>query len=332
MKVGEAVAYWYFVYRGFRHSESTVQVVWSYIRVHVKPSPLGQMRLEDARTADYQNFLNQLLKSGNRNKLRSLDSYGKPLSVFTVVKIRQLLVATCKWAVREGLIPKNYAEETETIKFKKFSKMAAVFTIEQQRAFLEKTKSHRYYFAYILFFYTGCRRGEILGLCWDNVYLDKRYICIRNTLIMIQGVPTFRKDHAKNDSSLRIIPLPSKICDMFKVWRDRQAREKACCETWHNPFDLVFTYKDGSAVNPAYFSRNFKNVCKALGFPPGYHLHSTRHTWATNMLQSGVSISDVQALGGWSSPEVLLNVYSHSFSETRRKAIDTMFSVVSSAM
>ena len=331
MTVGEAVAYWYFMFRAFRHADTTVALIRNYIRVHIRGSALGSMRLEDARTSDYQNFFNLLLKSGNRNKIKSLNCYGQPLSPATVTKIRQILIGTCAWAMREGFITKNYAGETERLCVKKFSKTASVFTLDQQRVFLARTKKHRYHFAYVLFFYTGCRRGEILGLSWNDVFLDKQYICIRNTLIMVRGTPIFQKDRAKNDSSLRIIPLPAKLCELFNEWRVRQNREKEACSDWHNPHNLVFTRKDGSFINPAYFSRNFKNICKDLGFPGNYHLHSTRHTWATNMLQSGVSLTDVQVLGGWSSPDVLLNVYSHSFQESRRKAIDTMFSVVYAA-
>ena len=332
MKVGEAVAYWYIMFRALRHQETTAVLQWNYIRNHIKPSVLGQMRLEDARTEDYQHFLAGLARSGNKTKLPSIHTFGNPLSAWTVAKIRQLLVATNKWAVREGLISRNYAEDTETIRYKNYSNTFSVFTLENQKRFLERTIKHRFHFAYVLFFYTGCRRAELLGLTWDNVFLEDQYINIRNTLIMLKGAPVFKINHAKNDTSLRSIPIPAKICEQFKKWREFQNKEKETCPEWNNLYNLVFTNSNGSPVNPSYFSRNFKNAAKLAGLPSDIHLHCTRHTWATNMLQSGVPISDVQALGGWSSPDILLNIYSHSFHDSQRKAMDTMFNAVSSMM
>lgn len=91
-----------------------------------------------------------------------------------------------------------------------------------------------------------------------------------------------------------------------------------------------FTSKDGSPYNPNYFSRNFKNLIKHMPFlSDNLHLHSTRHTWATNMLQCGATISDAQALGGWSRPDTLLNVYAHSVKESQRRAMKKLYKEIS---
>jgi len=93
----------------------------------------------------------------------------------------------------------------------------------------------------------------------------------------------------------------------------------------------VFANKDGSPHNPSYFSRNFKNTIRRLGFCANeLHLHSTRHTWATNMIQCGIAISDVQSIGGWSRPDTLLNIYSHTVKESQRKAMKKLYNELNS--
>ena len=326
MTVGDYVEYWYNTYRITRHAPSTAALIRNYIHVHIQPSVLGQMELAEARTVHYQVFLRDLILHGNKCKLPSLNTYGQPLSHWTVAKIRQILIAACRWAVHEGLVSKNYAEETESIPITKTH--TSVFSIDNQRIFLQHTRHHRFYVAYVLFFYTGCRRGEILGLSWNNVHRRENYIVIDQILVMEDGVPTLKKRHAKTERSLRSIPIPTDIRMLFQEVEQQQKKERKNIPGWKNPENLVFTNADGSPVNPMYFSRNFKNVCKRLGFPADIHLHCTRHTWATNMIQCGAPISDVQALGGWTTPEMLLRIYAHTVKDSHRKAISKLYKAI----
>jgi len=329
MKIGDYVEYWYNTYRVMRHAPTTAEMVRNYIRVHIKNSELGKMEITEAKTLDYQIFLRDLLMHGNKANLPSLKTYGQPLSHHTVTKIRQILVAACSWAVHEGIIPKNYADETEYIPVSKTT-TSNVFTIENQRKFLQYTRRHRYYVAYVLYFFTGCRRGEILGLDWNHVHRRENYIEIAQTLIMESGVPKLKRNHAKTERSIRSIPIPTDVRMLFQEVEARQKHERQTVPGWTNPENLVFTGKDGAPVNPSYFSRNFKNICKRLGFPSDLHLHCTRHSWATNMLQCGAAISDIQALGGWTTPDMLLRIYAHTVKESQRKAIKMLYKTVHS--
>ena len=62
--------------------------------------------------------------------------------------------------------------------------------------------------------------------------------------------------------------------------------------------------------------------------PNTLHVHSVRHTWATNMIQCGIAITDVQALGGWSRPDTLLNIYAHTVKESQRKAVNKLYQLL----
>ena len=121
-----------------------------------------------------------------------------------------------------------------------------------------------------------------------------------------------------------------KLKEYMAYWYDTYRRpmqqEEAKADGYSNPHHLVFTNKDGSPHNPVYFSRNFKNMIRRQDYlSDALHLHSTRHTWATNMIQCGISITDVQALGGWSRPDTLLNIYAHTVKESQRRAIKKLW-------
>lgn len=322
MLIKHYVAYWYTTYKMPMHAETTAQVTMNYINVHIVRSKLGNMELSEAHTADFQEFLRDLLMHGNKCRLKGIDSYGKPLGFWTVRKIRQLLISAYNQAIKEGLVIRNYAAETAPISIP--YKSMNIFSAEQQQKFLDHTRNHRFYAAYVLLFYTGMRRSELLGLSWNNINWQKNTILINQTLVVVNGKPIL-KQRTKTSRSLRSIPIPDAVKAILRDWYHRQNREKRIAETWINTYNLVFVNLDGSPHNPVYFSRNFKNILKRMKLPPDLHLHSTRHTWATNMMQCDNPITDVQSLGGWSRPDVLLNIYAHTVQKSQRKAIGRLF-------
>lgn len=316
----EYIKIWYTTYKMPKHQETTAVVQLNYINTHIQPSELGKMSLTDIRTRHIQEFLSGLLLSGNKSKLPT--HHGKKLSNWTVQKIRALLIAAFNQAIKEKLIEYNYAADTDSIPTPQTSGTA--FSMEQQQIFLKATQNHRFHLAYLLLFYTGCRRAELLGLSWENVAFKENTIFINQTLVGYKNGYVL-KQRTKTFASIRSIPITKELKSMLREWQRKQKYEKMTTPNWCNKYNLVFTNKDGSPVNPAYFSRNFKNKCRKLGFSDNLHLHCTRHTFATNMLQLNVPLPDIQALGGWSSTDTLMRIYAHTVQKSHRKAIQKLY-------
>lgn len=323
MKFKDYITYWHSTYRAPRQSKNTAAGIQASIRVHIESSKLGNMDISNIDVSDIQAFLTELLISGNKSKIFNMNRFGQPLAKSTVNKIRQIIIAAMQQAVKEKIISINPALDTEIIPVR--TKPANFFSFEAQQEFLEHTKNHRFHAAYLLMFYTGLRRGEVLGLSWNNINFKRNYVFISQILTMEEGKPVLYKNHAKTSRSIRLIPIPAQIKKEILLIRSRQKEEKKDCPDWSNPDGLVFCNKDGSPHNPNYFTRNFKNTLIRMGLPSDLHLHSTRHTWATNMVQLGIPLSDIQALGGWSRPDVLLRIYAHTLQESQKKAINKLW-------
>lgn len=319
--VAEWINLWYKTYKENKHAQTTKQVQETYIRCHIIPN-MGNMFIHNIKPHDVQAFLNTLLKEGNKSKLKHSDSQGKPLAAWTVKKIRALLLASFEIAVRDGLIEENPVRKTEPIIVQTLQ--VAYFTPNQQNIFLQGTTRHRFHVAYQLLFYTGCRRSEILGLTWDCIDMDMNQIHIRKVLVNING-QAYLKNYPKTKTSVRTIPLHPMIIKMLKEHQRKQHIEAKNNTSWNNCHNLVFCNKDGSPHSPTYFLHNFKNAIRRLGLPKNLRVHSTRHTFATNLLQLGVSIADVQHLGGWSDTRVVLEIYSHTVKESHRTAVQKLF-------
>ena len=270
-------------------------------------------------------FLTDQRLHGRKSSFKKQFAEGQPLSAHSIVKLRQFLISAFRQAVKEHIIPYNVAEDTEPVLLPWHD--SPVFTPDVQKKFLQHTKNHRFYPAYLLLFFFGCRRSEILGLSWNNIDFRKNIITIRQSLILEDGKPVLRQQ-TKTKSSIRSIPFPKEIKYVLQEWRQKQKQESKQ-KGYSNEHNLVFTNRDGSPHNPTYFSRNFKNTIRRLDFCSNeLHLHSARHSWATNMIQCGIAISDVQCIGGWSRPDTLLNIYSHAVKESQRKAMKKLYKEV----
>lgn len=310
--------YWYETYKMPKHQGTTRHTYQCYINSHIANTSLGKMEIKDITLRDLQEYL---------AKKKMYGKNGQPLSAWTMIKLRQILISVMALAKKEGIINNNIAENTEPIPVPFGRK--AIFMPEAQKAFLEATKNHRFYPAYVLLFYLGCRRSEILGLSWNNINFKRNELIICQGLV-VEGRNYVLKQSTKTRKSTRTIPFPREIRSILIDWRKRQKMESRIVPNWENPDNLVFTNKDGSPHNPTYFSRNFKAMVKKLPFcDNGLHVHSTRHTWATNMLQLGAAITDVQAIGGWSRPDTLLNIYAQTVQKSQRRAINKLYKELS---
>lgn len=325
MKFKDYIAYWYNTYRKAKHASTTVSTTVSNIKNHIINEPWADNELSDVTTKQLQEYFTKLILSGNKCKLKNWRPEDNRLSNSTVKKIRQLIIACFNQAKREHLIAHNPAELTEAIP--STPRLPEIFTSEDQIRFLRYTRNHRYYVAYVLLFYTGCRRGEILGLSWDNVNWRNNTLIIKQINIIENGIPKI-KERTKTVKSTRIIPIPREIKELLREQQRRQQKEKRICPNWSNPLNLVFTNKNGSIYNPLYFSRNFKNAVCRMGLSKKLHCHSTRHSWATNMIQIGIPITDVQDIGGWTRPDILLNIYAHAVKKTQAKAMNKLYKAI----
>jgi integrase len=182
----------------------------------------------------------------------------------------------------------------------------AVWTPEQTGAFLDVATGHRLSAMFQLIAYRGLRRGEAVGLRWEDVDLTGKSLTIGQQVIQLGwqtevGAP-------KTDSGTRTVPLDQVSIAALRAWRVVQDHEAmAWGQAWQHT-GLVFTREDGTALHPAAVTDAFHDISAAAGLPP-IRLHDLRHTAASLALQAGVPMKVVSEQLGHSSLAITADTY-----------------------
>ncbi len=155
-------------------------------------------------------------------------------------------------------------------------------------------------------FSTGARRGEALGLRWDDVDFESYTLTIRRS-ITVRRVTTPKSGRAR---SIRMSPtLASELFDLLGLRR----RESLYLGRPEVPA-WVFCSTAGTPLEGGNVTRvwlRLRRRAQAQGIRP-LRLHDARHTWATHALAAGKSIRWVADQLGHADPALTLRVYAHA--------------------
>ena len=204
----------------------------------------------------------------------------------------------------------------------------------------------------------GCsmRAGEILGLQWSAVNISEETMtnnssmlrvkqelkrCGKATLAVLEArkranvyftFPEMKADcktslvlkFPKTESSLRSIYIPNTVAATLLELKEEQEKQKRLMRGTYQDFDMVIAQPDGRPTEERLLARDFKALCRDNDLPEVV-FHSLRHLSTSMKLQaSGGDIKAVQGDNGHSQARMVTDVYSHTFSEDRKRIADQM--------
>jgi integrase len=187
--------------------------------------------------------------------------------------------------------------------------------------FLEHVAGDRLAALYVLAATTGLRRGELLGLRWQDVAIEEHpaRLSVRRTRVQYGRLVADKAP--KSPRSSRTIPLPTGAIVALRRHRANQAEERLAAGTAYTDSGLVFADEIGRPLMPSTISSAFARHVRDAGLPR-LTLHGLRHTFATLGLEAGVDTVYVSELLGHASPAITMQVYQHTREERLSAAID----------
>ncbi|MFE6071899.1 tyrosine-type recombinase/integrase [Streptomyces sp. NPDC056525] len=301
-KLSEWLPYWLDNVVQPRRKLSTYDKYETHVRLHLVPG-IGSKRLESLSVADVRRFLVQLEKKTTAATAKESHRV-----------LRTALTAAC----REELITRNVATLVEPPRSK--ARELSPWSLDETLDFLAAARRDPLYAAFVLAIAMGLRRGELIGLRWADVDLDRRVLYVRQQIQRRRGV---LYDDDPKGRRRRAVPLPAMCIAPLRWHRMRQNDQRARAgEEWKGS-DYVFTTRTGSPVEPRNVYRSFTRVAASAGLRV-IRLHDARHGCATLLTAAGVAPRVVMEILGHSQISITMDVYTHVVQDTQREAISHM--------
>jgi len=279
------------------------------------------------------NYLSEYFKSQramNEITLHELESFliylQQKVKKGYVVYYRNLKAAFNK-ANDWGYVNTNHFTK---IKLPKRQKTApAYITTEQLSAISEQIKNEVVKDLVMFAFYTGMRLNEIVNLKWKNINLSSQIITVGDEEFITKG-RNQRFIPICEEALTSILSTKERKNDTPQILRMQNPLSRRIGTSCVSPFIkkgentlYVFSKPNGVRFTGDYISKTFKDACKKAGIDKSIHFHSLRHSFASHLVQRGVSLYTIKELLGHSSISTT-EIYSHLNIDSLRDAVERL--------
>ena len=283
------------------------------VKLHLVPT-IGKVKLDKLTARHLDTLYASKLESG--------------LSPTTVSAIHNFLHTALDGAVRREMLSRNVCDLVSPPR--KIHKEIKPLNPAQIRKLLDAAKGHHNEALFVLALATGMRRGELLGLKWQDIDFNQGVLQVQRTL---SRVPTnmakeigqsYIESETKTSRSRRGIVLASFALDALKQHKSNQLDLMANAGLLWQHNDYVFCSATGTYLSPGHNALvQLKILLEKAGLPD-IRFHDLRHSAATMLLMMGVHPKVVQEMLGHSEISMTMDTYSHVLPTMQRDAIDKL--------
>jgi integrase len=288
------------------------------VRLHLDPA-LGHKRLSQLTVADVDALWAKKRAAGY-----------KPNSIRIM---RAVLRRALAQAEREGLVSRNVAALSQPPRLSQPEGRS--LSVEQAKTLLDAAEEDRLETGYLLLLSYGLRRGELLGLAWDEFDSSACTLAVRQAVRRRKSSRNeggtypggaenrVELSELKTRRSRRVLFLTPGIAASLRSHAARQQDERLAAGALWREHGLIFTSQVGTPLDPDNFAKQFVRLCRSAGLGH-WHPHEARHSAASVMLAQGVPLEVVSEVLGHSSIYITKDVYGHLVEGAKRDAAERL--------
>jgi integrase len=263
---------------------------------------LGAMLLQDVTKAHVERLVTWMETSGRKRG----GKVGTGLGARSIQLTLGRLTAAFESALLEGLLVRNVAKLVTAPRYEPAER--ETWSADEVQRFLAVAEQDRLHVAWRLSLY-GLRRGEVLGLRWDDIDLEAGTLSVRRARVLVEYRVIEQGPKTKN--GLRTLPMDPELLAALRALKAQQARERLAAGEAHEHSGLVVVDELGRPVHPEWYSDEFGRVLTRAGLPR-IVLHGARHTSCSLMEKAGVPISIIARWHGHYDAAFTIKHYVHA--------------------
>ena len=304
MTLGDWLAYWLEDVVRPNLASTTCYCYQCIIKNHIAPA-LGQIPLADLTAQRIQQYYARMMRE-------------KGLSGNSVHKHHILLHTALKLACRQRMLAENPLDWVTPPRQRPPRQL--YYTPEQLRTLFQLTRGTGLELVVKLGGYLGLRRGEICGLRWENVDLERRIIRIRSVRTTAGG--TVVEKCPKTPTSIRELGIAG-LVDLEQLLRrtrqEQMDRTRAAGELWKES-GYVLARADRSPWHPNQVTWTLEKFVRKNGLPP-ISVHGLRHTFASLANSAHIPLVDIGKALGHKDISITGRIYTHLFDQTHNEVL-----------
>ena len=309
--VGQWLDIWMENYAKLQVRASSYKTYQGFISNHIKPN-LGDLPLDKLTAMDLQRLYKHLLENGRVECIESRNK-SKGLSIKTVRNINQMVSSALNCAIAQRLIPANPTKGCVLPKLER--KEMKILPPESLGTFFEEARRSGVFELYYIDLATGLRRGELLGLKWSDIDLNKEIIHVRRQILRQNGEVVEAPLKTKN--SYRNIVIGADTIEVLKGMEQKD--------------EYVFPSPYGGPMSPDSVLHMLHRVLKRAGLER-IRFHDLRHTFSVPALQNGVDVKTLSSMLGHYSAGFTLDTYAHVTTSMQKQAANAVGNFLSGTL
>jgi len=255
-------------------------------------------------------------------------------------KCRSVLNMAIQDAIQEKLISYNPVKDTKF--YKRNKPKITILNKEQLQMLLKVAKSENWYLEILLAVFCGLRKGEIMGLKFEDYDKEKRIIRIRRQLVMdpilaenpdstnIKVEKYILTEKPPKGDSYRNLRIPKVIINELNK-REEELKIYRKIKKNFKIYDYISFNRDtGEPQLPNSFNSYLYRKCPKINIP-NVSVHGLRHIFATILIERGVPLIKIAAIMGHDSPNTTFEIYCDIMDE-REKIVSFINNTFSSEL
>ena len=166
-----------------------------------------------------QDYIQFVMAKGRQD----IHAHGEPMSSSTVKRYATVFRSILSVAYKLEYIDEDISASRRLVFPKNDRKEVECYTMEEVGQILEALKEEPLSIRTIIqvALFTGCRRGEIVGLKWSDIDLNRGTLTVRRSIYKPKNGKTYEKE-PKTLHSYRTISIPATLCDTLREYKASQ--------------------------------------------------------------------------------------------------------------